>query len=131
MLCSMTIEEVESYLVSLEEPKQTTLRALRESILREAPGAEQGISYGMPAFRVDGKVIAGFAAFKHHLSYFPHSGSVLPEVTHDLTGLSTSRGALRFSIDEPLPEKLVQELIAIRIRQVFGDDTRGHANNTA
>lgn len=115
----MTATEVESYLCSLEEPKQTTLRALRDSILRAIPDAAEGISYGMPAFRVEGKVIAGFAAFKRHLSYFPHSGSVLPELTHELRTRVTSTGTLQFPIDEPPPDELVAELIAIRLRQVF------------
>lgn len=76
----MTKTEVETYLISLEEPKQVTLRKLREAVLRQIPDAEEGISYGMPAFKVNGKVIAGFAGFKHHLSYFPHSASVIPEL---------------------------------------------------
>ena len=115
----MTTAEVESYLGSLDEPKQATLRALRDSILRNLPDATEGISYGMPAFRVEGQVIAGFAAFKRHLSYFPHSGSVLSEITHELRPGATSTGTLRFPIDQPLPDDLVAELIAIRLRQAF------------
>src|SRR6478609_1296157 len=76
-LSAMTVDEVDAYLAGLEEPKRTTLEALRRSILAVVPDAEEGISYGMPAFRVDGKVVAGFAAFKNHLAYLPHSGEVL------------------------------------------------------
>ena len=65
-------EDIDSYLAALEEPKRTTLEALRQSILGVVPDAEQSISYGMPTFKVDGKVVAGFAAFKGHLSYLPH-----------------------------------------------------------
>lgn len=65
----MTVDEVDAYLAGLGEPKRTTLGALRRSILAVLPDAEEGISYGMPAFRVDGKVVAGFAAFKNHLAY--------------------------------------------------------------
>jgi uncharacterized protein YdhG (YjbR/CyaY superfamily) len=72
--------EIDHYLAALEEPKQSTLAALRQSILAVIPDAEQCISYGLPAFRVQGKVIAGFGAFKNHLSYLPHSGSVLPDL---------------------------------------------------
>jgi uncharacterized protein YdhG (YjbR/CyaY superfamily) len=81
------------------------------------PEAEQGISYGMPAFRVRGKTVAGFAAFKNHLSFLPHSGSVFPELTDELAGYTKSTGALRFKIDEPLPQDLVEKLIAVRLRQ--------------
>ena len=74
----------------------------------------------MPAFRLQGKVIAGFAAFKNHLSYLPHSGSVFPELADTITHYKTSSGALQFAIDTPLPEALVKKLIAVRKRQAFG-----------
>jgi uncharacterized protein YdhG (YjbR/CyaY superfamily) len=107
-------------LASLEQPKRGALEALRRTILDIIPEAEQGISYGMPAFRVQGKVIAGFAAFRHHLSYLPHSGSVIPELGDALSQYKTSKGALQFPVDRPLPKALVKKLIAIRKRQAFG-----------
>lgn len=110
--------EIDGYLAGLDEPKRTTLSTLRTTILGIIPEAEQCISYGMPAFKLDGRVIAGFAAFKNHLSYLPHSGSVLTELSDDLASYSMSNGALRFPIDEPLPETLVEKLIAVRIRQL-------------
>jgi uncharacterized protein YdhG (YjbR/CyaY superfamily) len=75
----------------------------------------------MPAFRVKGRVVAGFAAFKNHLSYLPHSGSVFDELADDLAGYSMSKGALRFPVDQPLPDELVAKLVAVRLRQAFGD----------
>ena len=117
--CDMSASEIDDYLAKLEEPKRTTLNQLRESILRVIPEAEQCFSYGMPAFRVQGKVVAGFASFKNHLSYLPHSGSVFPELRDELAGYQMSSGALRFPIDQPLPEALVAKLIAVRKRQAF------------
>jgi len=110
---------VDVYLASLEEPKRTTLEALRRTILEVVPEAEQCISYGMPAFRIQGKVIAGFAAFKNHLSYLPHSGSVMPQLGDAISGYKASKGALQFRIDQPLPKPLVKKLIAIRMRQAL------------
>ena len=115
----MSAEEVDEYLDALEEPKRTTLARLRQTILDILPEAEQGISYGVPAFKVGGKTIAGFAAFKNHLSYLPHSGSVFPDLRDDLRGYSTSSGALRFDVSEPLPAPLVEKLIEVRLRQAF------------
>ena len=115
----MSAEEIDRYLDALEEPKRTTLAQLRQAILAILPEAEQTISYGLPAFKVRGKTIAGFAAFKNHLSYLPHSGSVFPELHDELRSYSTSSGALRFNIDEPLPVPLVEKLIAVRLRQAF------------
>jgi uncharacterized protein YdhG (YjbR/CyaY superfamily) len=117
----MSAQEIDEYLDALEEPKRATLALLRQAILDVLPDAEQGISYGLPAFRVQGKTIAGFAAFKSHLSYLPHSGSVFPQLKDELQGYSTSSGALRFSIDQALPAPLVEKLIAVRLRQAFPD----------
>jgi uncharacterized protein YdhG (YjbR/CyaY superfamily) len=116
----MSKRDIDRYLASLEEPKRSTLEKLRTTILEIIPDAEQCVSYGVPAFRVQGKVVAGFAAFKNHLSYLPHSGSVFPEVRKDLAGYTTSTGALRFPIDRPLPKSLVRKLISVRMRQAFG-----------
>ena len=111
----MSTEEIDRYLAGVEEPKRSTLRRLRASILRVIPEAEQGISYGMPAFRVNGKVVAGFAAFKNHLSYLPHSGSVLDQLADDLAGYEMTKGSLHFPIDQPLPDDLVEKLVTARL----------------
>ena len=114
----VTAREVDKYLATLDEPKRATLERLRTTILEIVPDAEQCISYSVPAFRLDGKVIAGFAAFKNHLSYLPHSGSVFPELADDLVGYTTSKGALHFPVDKPLPKALVKKLITVKRRQL-------------
>ena len=116
----MSEREIDGYLAALDEPKRGTLEQLRRTILEVVPDAEQCISYGMPAFKLDGKAVAGFAAFKNHLSYFPHSSTVLPEVSEDLVGYTASKGTLRFPIDRPLPASLVRKLIAVRRREIKG-----------
>ncbi len=119
----MAAAEIDSYLEAVEEPKRSTLEQLRRTILEIVPDAEQCISYGVPAFRVRGKVVAGFAAFKNHLSYLPHSGSVFPELAAEVAQYRTSSGALQFEIDEPLPRPLVERLIQVRMRQLgFASD---------
>ena len=118
----MTQAEIDHYLEILDEPKRSTLRELRESILSVIPEADQGLSYNIPAFRLNGKVVAGFAAFKSHLSYLPFSGFVFPELRDDLRDYRTSTGALQFPIDQPLPRSLVEKLIAVRLRQAFPAD---------
>jgi uncharacterized protein YdhG (YjbR/CyaY superfamily) len=115
----MAKADIDNYIASLEGPKRRTLEALRRTILDIIPEAEQCISYGMPAFRVQGKVIAGFAAFKNHLSYLPHSGSVFRELGDAISHYTFSSGALRFPVDKPLPKTLVKKLIAIRKRQIL------------
>ena len=114
----MATEEVDRYLAAVEEPKRSTLESLRRTILEIVPEAEQSISYGAPAFKVGGKAVAGFAAQKQHLSYLPHSGSVLSSLGNDVAAYETSKGALRFAIDEPLPKPLVKKLVTARLREL-------------
>ena len=118
----MSSAEIDQDLADLEEPKQSTLRRLRQTILEVVPEAEEGMAYRLPAFRVRGKVIAGFAAFKHHLSYLPHSGSVVPVLEHEVAPYKTSTGALQFPIDSPLPRPLVEHLIRVRMAQAFPEE---------
>jgi uncharacterized protein YdhG (YjbR/CyaY superfamily) len=113
---SVAAADVDEYLRGLAEPKRGTLEALRSTILEIVPDAEQVISYGVPAFRVDGKTVAGFAAFRDHLSYLPFSGSVLPQLADELQSYTMTKSALHFAVDEPLPRSLVEKLIAVRRR---------------
>lgn len=86
------------------------------------PNAEECISYGVPAFKVQGKTVAGFASFTHHLSYLPHSGSVLADLEPDLADYKHTKGSLHFPIDQPLPAALVTKLINLRLAQLGLED---------
>jgi uncharacterized protein YdhG (YjbR/CyaY superfamily) len=114
----MAPQDIDSYLATVDEPKRTTLEELRRSILAVIPDAEQCISYGMPAFKVRGKTVAGFAAFKNHLSYLPHSGSVLEKLGGGLASYQSTKGSLHFAIDEPLPPGLVNKLVNTRMQEL-------------
>jgi uncharacterized protein YdhG (YjbR/CyaY superfamily) len=114
----MARHEIDAYLAGLEAPARNTLEELRRTILEVVPDADEGLSYGVPAFKVQGKAIAGFAAFKNHLSYLPHSGSVLAALGDDVAGYETSKGSLKFAIDSPLPEHVVKKLVATRMREL-------------
>jgi uncharacterized protein YdhG (YjbR/CyaY superfamily) len=111
----VSAEEVDEYLRGVDEPKRSTLQALRRTILEIVPDAEQVISYRVPAFRVSGETVAGFAAFKDHLSYLPFSGSVLGQLADDLDGYTMTKSSLHFPVDHTLPKALVKKLIAVRL----------------
>jgi len=117
----MSAAEIDTYLGGLDEPTRTTLSQLRADILEILPDAEQGIAYGAPSFSVGGKRVAGFAAAAKHVSYLPHSGTVLgalePAV---LAGYAWSKGALTFPVDAPLPRALVETLISARLAEIAG-----------
>jgi uncharacterized protein YdhG (YjbR/CyaY superfamily) len=114
----MSAKEVDEYLQGLEEPKRRTLESLRRTILEIVPEAEEVISYRVPAFRVGGKTVAGFAAFKNHLSYLPFSGSVIGQLSDELDGYTTTKSSAHFAIDHPLPKALLKKLIQVRVADV-------------
>ena len=114
----MSAEDIDAYLAQVGEPKRTTLETVRRSILAVIPEAEECLAYGAPAFKVQGKTVAGFAAFKSHLSYLPHSGSVLAELEDDLSAYTLTKGALQFAVDEPLPADLIRSLITSRMQEL-------------
>ncbi|HEX6539667.1 MAG TPA: DUF1801 domain-containing protein [Candidatus Dormibacteraeota bacterium] len=116
----MAYTTIDEYLATLDEPKRSTLQQLRAEIRAAVPDAEECISYGCPAFRVRGKVVAGFAAFTNHLSYLPHSGSVLPKFGDELAAYGGTKSALHFPVDRPLPAALVKKLVATRLEQIPG-----------
>ncbi|MGH2448053.1 MAG: iron chaperone [Chloroflexota bacterium] len=127
-LGTMSAHEIDDYLKGLDEPARSTLRQLRETILQVVPDADQCISYSVPAFRMHGKVVAGFAAFKTHLSYLPHSGSVLSQLSDEVEGHGGTKSALHFPLDQSIPPALVEKLIAVRLREIL-DGSQRHARN--
>ena len=109
----MTVDE---YLAAAPEPHRSTLRTVRDILTELLPDAEEGMSYGVPAFKVDGAPVAGYAYFKAHCGYYPHSGSVLEQVEPELLeGYDWAEGTLRFPPDSPPSEKLIRRLIEIRV----------------
>ncbi len=112
----MTVDE---YLDRAPEPQQGTLRQVRATLAKLLPDAEQGLSYGVPAFKIDGTPVAGYAYFKGHCGFYPHSGSVLSQVDPELlAGYKTATGTLRFPIDEPLPDDLIKRLVELRLEEL-------------
>jgi uncharacterized protein YdhG (YjbR/CyaY superfamily) len=112
----MSSKQVTAHLANLPQPQKSTLQELRKSILEVIPEAEEVISYGFPGYRINGKIICGFDAFKNHCSFFPHSSLVIPELEKELLNYKTSKGALQFAVDKPLPKSLVRKLIKTRMR---------------
>ena len=110
---------IDRHLKKFSGAQLETLQQLRETILSIVPNAKETISYGMPAFEIDGKVVAGFDGFKKHCSYFPHSGSVLEELDGFPEWCDVSKGTLKFPIGKKLPKTLVRKLISVRRKQII------------
>ncbi|MEA3189536.1 MAG: hypothetical protein QOD77_118 [Thermoplasmata archaeon] len=109
---------VQDYLAGLAPEPRAALEKLQKAILAAAPTAVEGMSYGMPAFKLDGHGIAAFAAFKDHLSFFPMSGTLVATMQADLGGFKTSKGTVQFTLDKPLPAALVKKMVKARIAEL-------------
>ena len=114
----MTTADVDAYLAGVPEPQRSTLEVVRARLRAQLPQAEEVISYGVPAFAVDGRAVAGYSAAKKHCSYLPMSGSVLAGMADALSDYEWSKGALRFPVDEPLPADLIAALVTARLAEV-------------
>ena len=110
--------EIDRHLKKFSGVQLETLQHLRETIRSVVPHAKETMSYGMPAFEIDGNVVAGFDGFKSHCSYFPHSGSVLQELDGYPEWCEVSKGTLKFPIGKKMPKSLVRRLISVRRRQI-------------
>jgi uncharacterized protein YdhG (YjbR/CyaY superfamily) len=108
-------KDVDKYLAALPEPARSTLGKVRAAIRSAAPpSATEAISYGIPAFKYNGLLVA-YAAFANHCSFFPASGSLLKEFAEDLKDFPTSKGTIRFALDKPLPPALIKRMVKARV----------------
>jgi len=109
---------VEDYLAGLPDGPRAALEDLRKTIIAAAPEATEAISYRMPAFKLHGRILVYFAAFKDHCSLFPASTEVLHACEDELEPYVSGKGTIRFTTDEPLPSALVEKIVRMRIAEV-------------
>ena len=118
-------DTIDDYLATVSPDKRAALEKLRRTIRAAVPRAEECISYGVPAFRLDGKVLVWFAAAAHHCSFFP--GAVLEDYADGLEDFETSKGTVRFQPDHLLPAALVRKLVKARIARTGAGRTKATA----
>jgi uncharacterized protein YdhG (YjbR/CyaY superfamily) len=114
----MSEADVTAYIQAQDEPKRTTLEAVRKQILDIEPSLEQVIAWNSPQFKFNGKYAVGLCAFKNHLTFSPQSPEVMEAMAKDLEGYITSKSSFQFSIDTPLPRPLLEKIIKARIAQL-------------
>ena len=108
---------VKKHYMSAPSPHRETMLEMRNRILEIIPDAEEVVSYGMPAFKLDGRVLAGLLANKKHVGYYPFSGSILHLFPEELAKFSTTKSAIHVPVDKPLAKGLIKKLIRARIQQ--------------
>jgi uncharacterized protein YdhG (YjbR/CyaY superfamily) len=107
---------IDEYLATLSKEKQVALEKLRRAIKSTAPGAEECISYRIPAFRLGGRLLVGFGAAANHCAFYPGAHPVKAH-KEELKAYDTSKGTIRFRADSPLPASLVRKLVKTRIAE--------------
>jgi uncharacterized protein YdhG (YjbR/CyaY superfamily) len=107
---------ISDYFTTLDERSLKRMEELRSVIRSVVPQAEEVISYNMPSFRYHG-ILVYYAAFKHHIGFYPASSTALQFFAADLTGYDTSKGTVRFSLDTEIPSGLVERIVLFRARE--------------
>jgi uncharacterized protein YdhG (YjbR/CyaY superfamily) len=107
---------IDEYLAALSDDKRAALEKLRQTIRAAAPKAEECISYGIAAFRLNGMLV-GFGATGRHCAFYLMSAATVNAHNKDLAGYDTSKGTIRFQPDKPLPAALVRKLVKARIAE--------------
>jgi uncharacterized protein YdhG (YjbR/CyaY superfamily) len=115
---------IDSYLKKLPDPQKSTLNKVRKILIEILPVSVECISYGLPAFKYDNKVIAGFAAGKNHCSYYPFSGSTLKTLREKLLKYKQTKSALHFPHDKPLSKSVIKLLIKTRLNEIKLKNTK-------
>ena len=108
---------IDEYLTNVKTDHRETLQKLRQTIQTTVPTAEECISYGIPAFRVNRRLLVFFGAWANHCAFYPGSAATLKNFRNELRNFQTSKGTLRFSPDKPMPVALVKKLLKARIAE--------------
>jgi uncharacterized protein YdhG (YjbR/CyaY superfamily) len=116
-------QTIDGYLAALSKEQRAALEKLRRAIKAAAPEALECISYRVPGFRLDGRLLVSFGAAANHCAFYP---GALPVKTHrdELTAYGTSKGTIRFQPNRPLPASLVRKLVRTRIAEYAARPSR-------
>lgn len=108
---------IDDYIAAASPEQRTVLEKLRRTIHAVAPGVEEGISYGLAGFKLNGRPLVYFGAWANHCAFYPGSSVLTKKLQAELKHFETSKGTIRFTVDKPLPVTLVRKLVKARIAE--------------
>lgn len=108
---------VQDYLDTIDPQQRREFERLRAIVTEIAPAATETISYGMPTFKLNGKPLIYFGAFKHHMSLFPTPGPA-EQLKEQLTNYKVSKGTIQFTFENPLPDSLIKSIVLARLKDI-------------
>src|SRR5207247_150065 len=111
---------IDEYLAALSDDKRTALEKLRQTVRATAPKAEECISYGLAAFRLNGRPLVAFGASANHCAFYPMNSTTVEAFQDQLKNFETRKGTIRFATDKPLPTALVKKLVRARMAENGG-----------
>jgi uncharacterized protein YdhG (YjbR/CyaY superfamily) len=110
---------IDSFITQFPVDVQRLLRQLEATIKQAAPLAEEGFGYGVPGFKLNGKQLVNFSAFKNHIGLYP-TPSAIEKFKNELSVYKTSKGAIQFPFDKPIPYDLVKRIVEYRVKVLSG-----------
>lgn len=114
----LLMSAVDDYLDGLDVSTRAAFEHIRNLAMDLAPEAEQGVSYGMATLKYRQKPLLGFLAATHHLSIFPFSPGVIDSVRDRLAGFELSKGTIRFTVANPIPDEVVRDIVRGRMAEI-------------
>jgi uncharacterized protein YdhG (YjbR/CyaY superfamily) len=113
-----SVSSFDDYFKSIPDPQKAELERIRQLVRRIVPEAEEATSYGMPAFKYRKRPLLGFKVSKNHLSVFPFSPEAIDAARGALAGFDLSKGTVRFTPENPIPEAALEQLLRHRMLEI-------------
>lgn len=116
----MPIKTMDEFISKYPPKVQTILQRIRSVIHKSAPGAEEAMSYGIPTFKLNGKNLVHFSAFKEHIGFYP-TPSGITKFKKELSAYEGAKGSVKFPLNKPIPYTLIVKITQYRVKEVMGE----------
>ncbi len=117
-MASEKYQSIDDYIAAQPMPARSVLERVRATIRKALPKAIEGISYQIPVYKLDGKMVLYFAGFQHHYSIYPATARIVSTLEKDLVGLLHSKATIRFSLADKVPTRLITRIAKLRAAEV-------------